>query len=83
MEYISIFDAKTKLSEIIEKVQATGQPITITQNGQHTVEISPIHTHDRTQMTREQAFEKIAQLHQGLPSMSHEEICDLIEYRRL
>jgi prevent-host-death family protein len=79
MEHISILDAKARLFEIIEKVQATGQPVTITQNGQPVVEVTPTHTHGRTQMTREQAFEQIARLRQVIPNTSHEGIRDLID----
>jgi len=44
METIGMFEAKTKLSEVCERVAATGTPIVITRRGQPLVRIEPIST---------------------------------------
>ena len=82
MERIGIFDAKTRFSEIVEQVQATGQSVTVTNRGKPVVDITPTHAHPESRMSREEAFAEIDRLRQEVPPMSREEIRDLIQEGR-
>jgi prevent-host-death family protein len=44
MKSIGLFEAKTKLSEICERVAAKGEPVTVTRRGKPLVTIQPIQT---------------------------------------
>lgn len=82
MEQIGIFDVKTKFSEIVERINRTGQPIVVTNRGKPVVEIFPAKTESEGQMSREEAFETIAQLRMKTPSVTQNEIRELIEEGR-
>lgn len=59
-ETVGIFDAKTRFSEIVERVQSTGQPITVTNRGRPAVEIVPCHAKSSRRMSRVDAVREIA-----------------------
>ena len=49
METIGIFEAKTRLSEICERVSKTNEPILITKRGIPLVKIDPIKKNENNQ----------------------------------
>ena len=82
MEQIGMFDAKTRFSEIVEQVQATGQPVTVTNRGKPVVDIIPTHVHSEGRMSREEAFERVAEIRKKIGPVTHEEVREMIEYGR-
>jgi prevent-host-death family protein len=46
MKTIGLFEAKTKFSEICEKVAAKGVPVLVTRRGKPLVRIDPVHPHN-------------------------------------
>jgi prevent-host-death family protein len=77
-EQVGIFDAKTHFSELVERVQATGQPITVTNRGRPAVEIVPCRESGSQRMSRGDAFRQIARLRAELPPISRDELRDAI-----
>jgi len=77
-EQVGIFDAKTHFSELVERVQATGQPITVTNRGRPAVEIVPCRESGSQRMSRGDAFREIARLRAELPPISRDELRDAI-----
>ena len=77
-EQVGIFDAKTRFSELVERVQATGQPITVTNRGRPAVEIVPCRESGAHRMSRGDAFREIARLRAELPPISRDELRDAI-----
>ena len=77
-EQVGIFDAKTHFSELVERVQATGQPITVTNRGRPAVEIVPCRKSGSHRMSRGDAFREIARLRAELPPISRDELRDAI-----
>ena len=82
MEEIGMFDAKTRFSELVERVNQTGQPITITNRGKPVAEITPTRKSHTCQMTREEAFAQVARLWKTVEPMTKEEIKQTIEEGR-
>jgi prevent-host-death family protein len=68
----------TAISEIVERVQSTGQPITVTNRGRPAVEIVPCHAKSSRRMSRADAVREIARLRAELPPVGAGEIRDLI-----
>ena len=56
-EKIGVYDAKNKLSQLIQRVAETGEGITITVNGEAKVDIVP--SLSGKVMSRKEAFAKI------------------------
>ena len=46
MKALGIYEAKTKLSEICERVAHTGEPVVVTRRGVPLVQIHPVAPHD-------------------------------------
>ena len=42
MKHIGLFEAKTKLSEICDRVVTSGEPVTVTRRGKPLVRIEPV-----------------------------------------
>ena len=82
MEEVGMFDAKTKFSELVERVNQTGQPITVTNRGKPVAEIVPARKTHTCQMTREEAFAQVARLWKTIEPMAKEEIKKTIEEGR-
>jgi len=82
MEEVGIFDAKTRFSELIEQVNQTGRPITITNRGKPVAEITPTRKTLAYQMTREEAFAQVARLWKTVEPMTKKEIKQAIEEGR-
>jgi len=82
MEEIGIFDAKTRFSELVERVNQTGQPITVTNRGKPVAEIAPTRKIPGCRMTREEAFAQVARLWETIEPMSKEEINQTIQEGR-
>ncbi len=82
MEEIGIFDAKTRFSELVERVNQTGQPITVTNRGKPVAEIVPTRKTQTCRMTREEAFAQVARLWEAVEPLTKEEIKQTIEEGR-
>ena len=82
MEQIGMFDAKTRFSEIVEQVLTTGQPVTVTNRGKPVVDIIPTHVHTEGRMSREEAFERVAEIRKRVAPVTHEEVRKMIDYGR-
>ena len=78
MEYIGIFDAKTKFSELVDRVVREGRPVTVTRRGVPVVDIVPTREKLSGRMTREQAVAELSKLRRELPKMGPQEIVDLV-----
>ena len=81
-ETVGIFDAKTRFSEIVERVQSTGQPITVTNRGRPAVDIVPCRDHSSRGMSRADVIREIARLRTELPRVGADEIRQLIDEGR-
>jgi len=82
MEEIGIFDAKTRFSELVERVSQTGQSITVTNRGKPVAEIVPTRKTQSCRMTREEAFARVARLWKTVEPMTKEEINQTIQEGR-
>ena len=82
MDNIGIFEAKTRLSEIIERVVREGRPVTITRRGVPVVDIVPTRESAVPKMSREEAFAEMRKLRKEIPRCSMEEILELIAQGR-
>ena len=66
MRTVGIFEAKTKLSEICEKVAETHEPVTVTKRGKPLVRIDPIESGTMTIRERRATYlDKYAQVEQA------------------
>ena len=76
MERIGMFDAKTRFSEIVRRVQRSGKPILITSRGQVVAQIAPVEDNLQEQRRRRhaEAVETIRKLRVSLPPTTMEEI---------
>jgi len=81
-EKIGLFDAKTRFSEIVERVVRHGRPITVTRRGKPAVDITPTQSRVRPRMDRSEAFAELERLRAEIPRMTQEEILDLIAESR-
>lgn len=77
-EVIGLLDAKTRFSEIVEHVQATGQTVTVTDQGRPAVDIIPCRTPPSQRISRADALREIARVRLELPPLGRGEIADLI-----
>ncbi len=77
-ETVGMFDAKTRFSEIVERVQATGQSVTVTNRGRPAVEIVPCRERSTRRMTRSAALLEITRLRHELPPIGRNEITALM-----
>jgi len=82
-DQVGMFDAKNHLSEIVERVQKTGLPITITNRGTPVVDIVPTQKNDDSQMTKQEAFDAVSRLWETMPPAKPGEIRELIEEGRI
>jgi len=85
VEAIGMFDAKTRFSEIVRRVKATGQPVLITSRGEEMVRIVPVDGpgDSKRRMTRDEAIAAMLELRKTLPVTTHEENrADIQEGRR-
>ncbi len=82
MEEVGIFDAKTRFSELVERVNQTGQPITVTNRGKPVAEIAPMRKSRIGRMTREEAFAQVARLWKTVEPMTSKEIKQTLEEGR-
>lgn len=77
-EVIRLLDAKSRFSEIVEHVQATGQTVTVTDEGRPAVDIIPCRALPGPQISRADALREIARVRLELPPLKPGEIADLI-----
>jgi prevent-host-death family protein len=81
MKQIGLFDAKTNLSKIAERVRRTGQPVTLTKRGEPYVDLVP---HRPTTARRSQArvLADLDKLRAELPKTNAAQIRAYIEAGR-
>jgi prevent-host-death family protein len=77
-EVIRLLDATTRFSEIVEHVQATGETVTVTDQGRPAVAIIPCRSLPGQQISRADALREIARIRLELPPLKPGEIADLI-----
>jgi prevent-host-death family protein len=82
MATVGIFDAKTRLSEIAERVKRTGEPVTVTKRGVPLVEIVPCRPPARMKRSREEIFAEIDAIRRQLPPITRAEIREAIDEGR-
>lgn len=78
VEEFGIFAAKTWFSELVERVQATGQPITVTNRGVPVVELVPCRRSYDHPISKTDAIQEIAKLRSSFPPIDTAAIRDLI-----
>lgn len=66
---IGLFDAKTNLSKIAERVRRTGQAVTLTKRGQPYVDLVP-HQKIPTSRSKAQVLAELDQLRRQMPKSS-------------
>jgi prevent-host-death family protein len=78
MAEIGLFEAKTRLSELVRQVKA-GESFIITQRGEPVAELSPIRKHERRRgHSISDAIRRIQEMYPIEPA-SHEQIREWIE----
>ncbi len=82
MTAFGIYDAKTRLSELIDRVNATGEGITITKRGRPVAELVPSPANGRTRMSKEGAMAELRDLWSTMPPVEPGEIKRLIDEGR-
>ncbi|MGA3066046.1 MAG: type II toxin-antitoxin system prevent-host-death family antitoxin [Tepidisphaeraceae bacterium] len=81
MKEIGLFDAKTNLSKIAERVRRTGQPVTLTKHGEPYVDLVP-HRKISSRRSKAQVIAELDQLRNELPKSSAAQIKADIEQGR-
>ncbi len=75
MESIGSFDAKTRLSELLERA-AKGEVFEITKHGRPLARLVPCEVIDPASIAR--AVERLKHFHEGKPAVTREELLDSI-----
>lgn len=75
---MSLFDVKTRFSEVVERVLREGRSITVTRRGQPVVDIVPSRALQSARLTREQARAALDELRRAVPAMDADEVRDLV-----
>lgn len=83
MDQVGMFEAKTRFSELVNRVISEGRPITVTRRGQPVVDITPTRSQRSGQKSRQEALQDLAELREEVKSMSKQEILDLIAAGRV
>ena len=73
MESIGAFDAKTRLSELLERV-ARGEMFVITKHGHPVARLVPEHSRDPERVAR--AVERLTASHKDMPKVPLDELLD-------
>lgn len=74
MKRIGMFEAKTRFSELVDRVVREGRPITITKRGEPVVDITPTKTRGSKPMTRKQAIAALKKLRAEVPTLTQDQI---------
>lgn len=82
MEQVGMFEAKTRFSELVERVNQTGLAITVTNRGKPVAELTPVRHSPEKKTTREEVFARVAELWKEEPSVAEGEIQKMIEEGR-
>jgi prevent-host-death family protein len=73
MEHIGAFDAKTRLSELLERV-VRGEMFVITRHGHPVARLVPEHARDPERVVR--AAERLKSFHKDMPRVPLQELLD-------
>jgi prevent-host-death family protein len=83
MQEIGLFEAKTNLSKIAERVKRTGQAVTLTKRGEPYVDLVPHRVAPARRRSQAQVLAELDELRQELPKSSISQIkADIEEGRR-
>lgn len=82
MEQIGMFDAKTRFSELVDRVNQTGQAITVTNRGKPVAELCPIRQAAAAESLRQDAVVRVAQMWDEEPVVSQEQIREMLNEGR-
>lgn len=83
MQEIGLFEAKTNLSKIAERVKQTGQSVTLTKRGEPYVDLVPHHDEPVQRRSRAVVLAELDQLCRSLPKSSYRQIkADIEDGRR-
>jgi prevent-host-death family protein len=74
MKKIGLFEAKTNLSRIAERVKRTGQAVTLTKRGEPFVDLVPHQDENADRRTQKTVLADIEKLRQELPKSTIEQI---------
>ena len=82
MKEIGLFEAKTNLSKIAERVKRTGQPVTLTKRGEPYVDLVPHQEEPVQRRPQEEVLAELDQLCRKVPKSSYQRIkADIAEGR--
>jgi prevent-host-death family protein len=83
MQEIGLFEAKTNLSKIAERVRRTGQPVTLTRRGEPYVDLVPHHDGPAPRRPQALVLAELDELCRNVPKGSFADIkADIEEGRR-
>lgn len=82
MEAIGIFDAKTRFSELVDRVEHTGESITITNRGRPVADLTPTRSNVKASMERAEAVRAVNRLWEELAAGETGESRRMIEEGR-
>ena len=74
MQEIGLFEAKTNLSKIAERVRRTGQPVTLTKHGQPYVDLIPHKQSGSLTKSKAKVLAELEKLRKQLPPSSYAQI---------
>ena len=83
MKRIGLFDAKTNLSKIAERVKRTGESVTLTRRGEPVVDLVPHSPPTAQRKSKAQVIKELAKIRQNFPKSDLAQIkADINEGRR-
>ena len=74
MKEIGLFEAKTNLSKIAERVKRTGQPVTLTKHGEPYVDLVPHQVDPPSRRSQARVLDELDKLRRELPKSSFDQI---------
>ena len=74
MKEIGLFEAKTNLSKIAERVKRTGQPVTLTKRGEPYVDLVPHQDVKLRRLPQVRVIAELEQLRKEIPKSSADQI---------
>jgi prevent-host-death family protein len=83
MKEIGLFEAKTNLSKIAERVKRTGQPVTLTKRGEPYVDLVPHQVDPPNRRSQARGLDELEKLRHELPKSNFGQIkADINKGRR-
>lgn len=84
METVTLSDAQARFAELVDRVRATGEPITLTDGGEPVADLTPARVQEPApeKTTKAEAIEAIEELWAQLPPAPEGESRRLVEEGR-